>query len=67
MLNSEPRYVSYVVVDAHTGAVHSIHPTRRAAKSAKDAARDHALRVRGGKPAKHMPFWQRLLLGAGGR
>lgn len=50
MRNTTPRFSTYNVQHAHTGEVVSTHPTRREANAAKNAAADHALRVRGGKP-----------------
>lgn len=59
MKNTRPRFKSYVVVNAHTGHVHSTHDTRALAKSAKDAAKNHALRVRGGEPSG-LSVWERI-------
>lgn len=47
--NVAPRYKTYTVVNAHTGEVVSVHPTRDEANAAKSAANDHALRVHGGE------------------
>lgn len=59
MRSDTPRFESYEVVNAHTGEVHSSHTTRRKAQSAKDAAGDHALRVRGGEP-RRLSLWERV-------
>ena len=48
MQHSAPQFATYVLVDTHTGKVVSTHKSRAEARSAKDAAGDHALRVRGG-------------------
>lgn len=46
-LFSRPRYRTYAVVDAHTGAVLSVHASRKAAENAVTA---HSHRVRGVRP-----------------
>lgn len=65
MFQTQPKYATYMVQNAHTGEIHSIHPTRRQAIAAKAAANDHALRVRGHKSAETSSLW-RQLLGLGG-
>lgn len=65
MFQTQPKYKTYVVQNAHTGAIHSIHDSRRKANAAKNAANDHALRVRGHQSAETSPLWKQLL-GLGG-
>jgi len=49
MFQTQPKYRTYVLQNAHTGEIVAAFPTRREALAAKDTAGDHALRVRGGK------------------
>lgn len=47
---SEPRFETYEVFHRHTNKVIDTYPTRSAAETA--AGKDHAYRVRGGRPVK---------------